>query len=106
VPFSSFVHVSTGYVQERQNAALMSIITDAVTSDDMSGLTAFGAPPNLLPAGFGKAAAAFEISARFDVFVAIGPTPNALSGPRVLVRAGVDRALFCQPGDKLAWALA
>ena len=104
--FSSGVHVCTGYVQGRQSAALMSIITNSVTSTDLSSVTSFGAPPNLLPTGFGSAAAAFEISATVDTYVAVGPNPDAVTGPRVLVRAGTDRPFFCNAGDRLAWAAA
>lgn len=46
----------------------------------------------------------FEISAAAaDVFVAVSPTPDATSSPRIVVRAGETRNVFCRPGDKLAW---
>lgn len=104
--FSS-IHVASGYVQERQGAALLSIVTASVTSADPSGITAFGGPSGLNPpAGVGSAAPAFEVSASADVFVAVGPAPDAVNGPRMLVRAGTDRALFCNQGDRLAWSAA
>jgi hypothetical protein len=104
--FSSGVHVACGYVLERQGAALLSLVTGAVTSAASSGVTAFVAPNGSPPVGIGTGNLAFEVNAAVDVFVAIGPNPNAVNGPRLLVRAGVDRPLFCQPDDKLAWVAA
>ena len=105
--FSSGVHDAARYVECRQGAALLSLITNSVTSTDSSGITAFGGPSALnLPAGVGGVAPAFEVSAVADTFVAIGQNPDAAAGPRTLVRAGTDRPFFCQPGDKLAWTAA
>jgi hypothetical protein len=100
-------HIAAGYVQGRQSAALLSIITDSVTSAASSGVTAFGGPSALNPpAGVGGVAPAFEVSVVADTFVAIGVNPDAVNGPRTLVRAGTDRPFFCQAGDRLAWTAA
>lgn len=49
----------------------------------------------------------FEVSsATADLFVAVGPNPTDPSAPVVLVRAGTDRNIICDPGDKLAYSLA
>jgi hypothetical protein len=55
----------------------------------------------------------FEIRASVDVFIAIGPVPDAsqtvstMSGnSRLFVPAGETRNVFCNPNDKLAWVAA
>lgn len=50
---------------------------------------------------------AFEIAtAQQDIFVSIGTAPDAVNGPRVVVRANTTRELFAKVGDKLAWVIA
>lgn len=107
MPFTTGVHIAAGYVQERQGVALLSIVTNSITSTASTGVTDFVGPSGLNPpAGAGSAAPAFEVSATVDTFVAVGAAPDAVNGPRMLVRAGTDRPMFCKAGDKLAWAAA
>lgn len=54
----------------------------------------------------GSAVRCFEIAASADAFVSVGPTPNAATGPRILVRGGETRNLLCKGGDRVTWALA
>lgn len=54
----------------------------------------------------GSAVRCFEIAASADAFVSVGATPDAATGPRILVRAGETRNLLCKGGDRVAWAAA
>lgn len=48
----------------------------------------------------------FELRASIDVFVAIGPNPDATTGPRIFIPANETRNLFCTKGDFVAWVAA
>ncbi|AIC27069.1 hypothetical protein IE4771_CH01952 [Rhizobium etli bv. mimosae str. IE4771] len=48
----------------------------------------------------------FRINAAADSWVSVGPTPNATSGTRFLVRAGADYDVYVEPGAKLQWIAA
>ncbi|MDV2987018.1 UNVERIFIED_CONTAM: hypothetical protein Q9R58_22165 [Methylobacteriaceae bacterium AG10] len=100
--FSSGIHVVCCTVSERDNAALLREVYWART---MSGA---GATDIAVPTG-ANTSVMFEIAAGVDAFITRGatpPDPASASSPRVLVRAGETRNLFCDPGDKLAWAAA
>ncbi len=45
----------------------------------------------------------FYLRSSQDAWVAIGPTPDASNGPRMLLAANTDFGLYVDPGDKLAW---
>jgi hypothetical protein len=104
--FTSGTHIACGYVYAPGEVALMGKIAWSETQAS-PGTTTNVAPDNPTTIGsHGTGKTAFEISASVDIWVAIGPTPDATAGPRVLVRGGTDRNLFCRPGDKLAWIAA
>lgn len=44
----------------------------------------------------------FTVVADVDTWVSIAPAPNASTGPRYLIKAGVERTIYAQPNDKLA----
>jgi hypothetical protein len=48
----------------------------------------------------------FMIQPAADIFVAIGPAPNAAVDPRMLIRGGEAVTIPCAKGDKVAWVLA
>ncbi|MBY3175634.1 hypothetical protein HFO27_13435 [Rhizobium leguminosarum] len=48
----------------------------------------------------------FHVLAAADAFVAVGPTPNASTGPRVLAPAGEFVTIYVAKDDKLAWIAA
>lgn len=48
----------------------------------------------------------FHIISSVDAFVAVGPAPNASTGPRMLVQANTPIAIYVGAGDKLAWVAA
>lgn len=99
-------HIACGFVYTPGEAALLGKIVWSETQS-APGATTNVAPDNPTAGGaHGIGKLAFEISAYVDIYVSIGPTPDAVNGPRVLVRSGTDRNIYCRPGDKLAWALA
>jgi len=59
-----------------------------------------------------ESAIGFEISVGQDSWVAFGVAPDATQpvgeegSARLFVRAREQRNVFCNPGDKVAWALA
>lgn len=50
----------------------------------------------------------FRVESSADVWVSVGPNPDASVSPRVLVRATTAQPydIGVQPGDKLAWVAA
>lgn len=44
-----------------------------------------------------------NIFSAVDAYVAIGPNPNATTGPRLFVPARIDTNFAANAGDKLAW---
>lgn len=46
-----------------------------------------------------------RIQAKADPYVAIGQQPDAVNGPRTLVRAGVEDEFYCEPGGRAKYAL-
>lgn len=102
MPFSSGLHVVCGTVSERDNASLLREIYWARTLDT-PGTTDLAVPTTA------NISVMFEVSASVDSFVSRGPTPPdpaSVMNRRILVRAGETRNVFCDPGDKLAWAAA
>ena len=48
----------------------------------------------------------FRISTAVAAFVAVGPDPDPVNGPRLYIAAGETNDTFVEPGDKLAWVAA
>jgi hypothetical protein len=48
----------------------------------------------------------FRVIASLPVFVAVGPDPDPVNGPRMYIPAGETIDTFVEPGDKLAWVAA
>lgn len=48
----------------------------------------------------------FTIFAQSHIFVAIGPTPDAVTGPRRLIKSWEQVTIFAAKGDRLAWVPA
>jgi hypothetical protein len=98
--------VSAGFVCAPRDIALLG---NVVWSEN---LAVAGTTTKSAPAAYGADASpkpafpCFEIAASVECYVSVGKVPDAVNGPRVLVRPGETRNLFCQPGDKLAWATA
>lgn len=106
MPFTSGTHIACGLVFTPGEAALLGKILWSETQAN-AGATTNIAPENPTVGGaHGVGKLAFEVSASVDIFVAVGPAPDAVAGPRILVRAGTDRDIFCRPGDRLAWTPA
>lgn len=83
---------------------VMSIVGKALWSETMA---AAGTTGSAVPNGNQEdGAPMLRVRASADIFVAIGPAPNASTGPRYFVEAGKDYDFFPTPGDKLAWVAA
>jgi len=92
------VHVACGPINVVNGASLVG------TLDWSETLAAAGTTTNSAP---GQSSRMFEVSAGTDVFFAIGPNPNATTGPRFLLKGdGYPRTVLVQSGDKLAWIAA
>jgi hypothetical protein len=61
---------------------------------------------NVAPQASGGASPLMRFYASADSWVSIGPSPNATSGIRFLVQAGVDYDVFVAAGDKFQWIAA
>lgn len=91
------LHVACGQVTVLQSVALSRKPVWSRTMPN-AGVTDLRAPD--LPT------IGFEIRAAVDVFVAIGPNPDAADDARFFVPANDTRNISCDPGDKLAWIAA
>lgn len=94
----SGVHISCVTVSSRGSASLVSKINWSQTMDN-EGVTSLGAMPD---------GSSFEIYPAADVFVAVGPNPDAseAGAGRLFCPAGITRNVYCAPGDRVAWVLA
>lgn len=104
--FTSGVHILCGFVDTTGEASLLG---QFVWSQTMASAgTTTRAAPTRGDNDFARGGAdlCFEIAAGVDAFVAIGPTPDATAGARMLVRGGDTRNVLCDPGDKVAWVAA
>ena len=100
-------HIACGYTHGIIGVAPLASVAWAQTLP-AAGATGQAAPANSaisLPLG-GSIVQAFEVRTSVDAYVAVGPSPDAAIGPRVLVPANTTRTLACAPGDRLAWAAA
>lgn len=108
--FTTGVHIECGYGGSRSNISLSQTANfpvegELIWSQTMTspGTSSTAAPaPNSTQ---GDPMISVE-AADADVFVSIGPTPNATSGPRMLVRAGTSRQRYVKQGDYVAWVAA
>lgn len=99
------VHITAGYAGPAYNRTFVAPILGKIAwSETMAsaGTTALGAPDAREGAGM----PIYRIQSAADVYVAIAPSPNASTGTRTLVRAGVDYDIYAEPGDKVAWVAA
>lgn len=109
---SNKVHVACSFVgASGQGSRIQDLTRSPVWSETLSaaGVTTQAAPAS--SSSYGDPC--FEISAGVDVYVAIGPTPDASqavgstgNSARLVVRSGETRNVFCKQGDKLAYVLA
>lgn len=91
------------------NNSAMPVICKPVWSEaPNTGVTS----TNAAPAG-GKSGAfcltgqpMMRFRASADSYVSVGPSPNATSGTKFLVPAGVDYDVFVDAGDKFQWVAA
>lgn len=58
------------------------------------------------PGGGRNGDAVFHLRSSVDAYAALGQTPNASTGPRILVPAGEFVTVYTKGGDKLAWVEA
>ncbi len=101
----SGVHIACGYIGAAGwNGAAQALLGSIAWSQTMAsaGTTSQGAPSISQATG----APSYEIYASIDVYVAIGPNPDPVNGPRIFVPALTTRNVFCNGNDKLAWAVA
>lgn len=67
-------------------------------------MTSAGTGNKVVPPAEFKGDAVLHIRAAADAYVAIGPTPDAVSGPAsIIVPAGEFVSLYAKAGDKFAW---
>ncbi len=101
----SGVHITCGYVGAKIAddwvGALFGLVSWSQTMAS-AGTTSQAAPQIFEHRG----TPGFEVYATFDVFIAVGPAPDAVNGPRIFVPAQTTRNIFCNVGDKLAWVPA
>ena len=107
----SGVHIACGFIGgSRFYQGESDLVRKPSWSQTMAtaGTTSQAAPDNGHRPGMGAdlGQPSYEIRSSLDVFVAIGPTPDATSGARLFVAAGETRNVFCDVGDKLAWVAA
>lgn len=61
---------------------------------------------NIAPQASGNAPPMMRFYASADSWVSVGPTPNATSGIRFYLQAGVDYDVFVAASDKFQWIAA
>lgn len=92
------VHIAFGTIDTIARSS--DVLSKKVWSETMAAAGTTGLSANLTQ---GAARMAFLIQPSVDIFVSIGPTPNASASPRDLVLAGERVLIPCTYGDKLAW---
>lgn len=104
------LHVACGYVGGYASiSAQIPLLGDVVWSETLASA---GTTTRTAPSQLNGADPSFELRSSADVYVAIGPAPDAskASGAddaaRILLPANVTRNIFCKPGDKVAWVAA
>lgn len=86
------------------NSARLPVVGRVVWSESMASA---GTTTQAAPAHRDNSDPSFEITPAADIFVSIGPTPDASQSPRLLLRAADGpRNVFCRPLDRVAWVLA
>lgn len=99
----SGLHVVCAYAGARFMRDTAQTVLGAVNwseSPDSGVTTTNHAPP---PLNETTGQPIFRIRAAAGSWVSIGPEPNATSGTRFLVPAGVDYDVYVEAGDKLQW---
>lgn len=107
--FTVGVHIECGFGGSRSHGTTSPIANFAVEGElvwsqtmTVAGTTSLVAPPfNSI-----QGDPLICIDSVADIFVAIGPNPDANVDPRMLVRAGVPRQRYVKSGDRLAWVPA
>lgn len=104
----SGVHIAFGAcaIGIFNNLGQPTLLGQCSSSQTMSGAgtatiaaPAFTGQPGLTPV--------LSISASAAIFYAVGPSPDAVNGPRRYMDPAFGREdIFCSPGDKFAWAAA
>jgi len=97
----SGVHVTFGLIDEIGRS--VDVIGKRVWSETLAAAGTTVMAANLSQ---GAARTVFMVQSSVDVFVSIGPTPNASASPRDLILAGERIIIPCVYGDKLAWVAA
>lgn len=98
------LHVVQGYAGGiGANSSVQALIANPSWSET---LDAAGTTVKAAEAGTGTGRPIFRLRSGVDVFVAIGPTPNATTGARFYIPAEFDYDIFANPGDKVAWIVA
>ncbi|NKM55795.1 hypothetical protein GFL21_14860 [Rhizobium anhuiense] len=101
----SGVHVVSGFAGSQSQRYTSQAILGKISWSEApaSGVTS----TNAAPASSDIAGdPVFRINAAADSWVSVGPTPNATSGTRFLVRSGADCDVYAAPGDKFQWIAA
>lgn len=103
----SGTHISCGYVNIMKGPGLLGEVqwSEMMT---VPGTTTKIVPQNrqFVEKGKQDRYPAFEIRASSDIYVSVGPTPDATNGARIFVPANETRHLFCTAGDRVAWIAA
>lgn len=98
----SGLHVACGFAGG-PNGANQPLLSNLSWSQTMA---APGTTDNGAPEGSGNGQPVMQFRASADAFVAVGRTPNAVSGARIFVPAGETVSIYVSAGDKAAWVAA
>lgn len=103
------LHVAWGFAGSKQNPSInpkqeYGVLHKPETSETIA---AAGTSTSVAPTANGNAGPPLaSIIASADSWVAFGAAPDATTGARVLMQAGVPREFYVTPGDKVAFILA
>lgn len=102
----SGMHIVFGYAGSNTNRNTGAELLTPVASENLTsaGTTTKAAPP----ASGALGQPMVQLRAAADSWASIGPNPNAANDTvvRVLVPAGQPVEVYCNPGDRVAWASA
>lgn len=107
----SGVHIACGYAGgSGRNGQTLPTTQKPAWSETMAepGTTAQAAPA---VGGQRDGDPMFLIATSLAIFVAVGPNPNAVTGPRIFIAPATVNGvgylpIFADPGDKVAWVAA
>lgn len=97
----SGVHIVAGYAGSFRREKSQAILGKVAWSESPgTGVSTTGVAPAVHDT-LGQPI--FRLRSSVDAYFAIGPAPNAATGPRVFVPANTDYDVFADAGDKVQW---